>query len=50
LYQEFDTQNWDGQIENDIKSCKLENLAQTAFQEQKAGKSYKILKKSQRWL
>jgi len=41
-YQEFDAQNWDEQIEKDIQSGKLENLAQMALQEHKAGKSTKI--------
>ena len=41
-FQEFDTQLWDEQIEQDIKAGKLDKLAERATADYKAGK-YKEL-------
>ena len=38
-YERFDSQNWDDQIESDIRSGKLDGLAEAAIVDHKAGKS-----------
>lgn len=41
-YEEFDSDAWDKQIEQDAKSGKLDDLANQAVQEHRAGKSKKL--------
>lgn len=38
-YEQFDSKVWDKQIEDDIKSGKLDALAEAAIAEHKSGKS-----------
>ena len=38
-YERFDSQNWDDQIESDIRSGKLAGRAEAAIVDHKAGKS-----------
>jgi len=41
-YEEFDSDAWDKQIEQDSKSGNLDDLANQALQEHKAGKTKKL--------
>jgi len=41
-YEEFDSDTWDKQIEDDAKSGKLDDLAKNAISEHKAGKTKKL--------
>ena len=41
-YEEFDSDVWDRQIEQDSKSGKLDDLANQALQEHRAGKTKKL--------
>lgn len=41
-FQEYDAQQWDKQIEEDASSGKLDQLAQKALGDHKAGKSKEI--------
>ena len=38
-YEKFDSQNWDEQIEADIRAGRLDSLAKAAISDHKAGKS-----------
>ena len=38
-FLEFDAQNWDRQIEDDVKSGRLDKLAEKAIREHQAGDS-----------
>ena len=38
-YERFDSENWDNQIESDIRSGKFDSLAKAAISDYKAGKS-----------
>lgn len=38
-YEEFDSDNWDKQIEQDANNGKLDDLAEQALQEHKSGKT-----------
>jgi len=41
-YEQFDSDVWDKQIEADAASGKLDNLAETAIADHKAGESKKL--------
>lgn len=41
-YEEFDSDAWDRQIEQDSKNGKLDDLAKQALQEHRAGKTKKL--------
>lgn len=41
-YEEFDSGAWDRQIEQDSKNGKLDDLANQALQEHRAGKTKKL--------
>ena len=41
-YQEYDARTWDKQFEGDVKSSKLDSLAQRAVNALKAGKCKKL--------
>jgi hypothetical protein len=41
-FQKFDSDNWDRQIERDVKSGKLDRVAKEALSSYKAGKAKEI--------
>ena len=41
-YEEFDSDNWDKQIEQDAANGKLDELANQALKEHKSGKTRKL--------
>ena len=38
-YEQFDSKNWDHQIENDIRSGKLDAMAKAAIADHRAGRT-----------
>jgi hypothetical protein len=41
-FQEFEAQNWDRQIEEDVKAGRLDRLAEEAIRQHRAGESTKL--------
>jgi hypothetical protein len=41
-FAKFDAENWDRQIENDVKAGKLDRLAKQALRDHDAGRSTKL--------
>ncbi len=41
-YENFDSEVWDEQIEEDVKSGKLDSLAESAIAQHKSGRSKKL--------